>query len=280
MRALIFGRGYIGNQYYNSEDFAGSLLSDADITKYDQAEKAIKEFKPEVIINTAGKTNLEWCRDNKTEALLVNVAGPLSLLNLAKQYNIFLVHLSSGCIFEGQGENSHGFKETDKPNPQCFYAQSKAWCDQLISQSDYENVLILRLRQPFSDFDHPRNTITKLIGYDKLITSQQSITYVPDLISATNCLLQKGAKGIFNICNEGTMSPFEIVSLAKKILKLDKTFIPIDKQTLDNMDKNNQREHRVDTLLNTDKLKKVGCQLPQIKQRVEEALIKLAQVAD
>ena len=44
-----------------------------------------------------------------------------------------------------------------------------------------------------------------------------------------------------------------------------------DNAELDKMDKGNCREHRVDTILNLEKLEKVGCGLPDIKLRMQEA---------
>lgn len=272
MKVLVFGNGYIGNEYVQANVFENIVITSADITKIAEIEAAVEKHRPDVIINTAGKTNLEWCRDNKISALMVNTVAPLNLVSVCDKNKIFLVHLSSGCIFAGAGKDGQGFTEADQPNPQCFYAQTKAWGDELITKSGWKNFLIFRLRQPFTDQAHPRNTITKLLSYDKLITSQQSITYIPDLIQATKCLLDKKQVGIFNICNPGTMSPFEIVSLGKDTRGWKKEYQPISKAKLDELDKGNCREHRVDTILNVSKLAAAGCQLPEIKQRIRAAL--------
>ena len=271
MRILIFGNGYIGNEYLNSNVFEEVFMSDKDITRMGQIETEIERFKPDVVLNCAGRTNLEWCRDNPSDTIASNIAGPLNLLNVCKKYNICLVHLGSGCIFEGDNKGQ-GFREQDKPAPQCFYTYTKAAADELLLRTGYKNLLILRLRQPFSDKFHPRNLITKLLGYAKLITSPNSMTYLPDLILATRHLLEKKVNGIFNVCNTGVISPYEIVLMAKEILGPQKDFTPISKSQLDEMDKKNNREKRVDAILNGDKLAKTGFKMPEVCERVKESL--------
>ena len=295
MKILIFGNGYIGNEYLNSNVFEDIFMSKMDITRMGEIETEIERFKPDVVLNCAGRTNLEWCRDNPLDTVMSNIQGPLSLLSACKKYNICLVHLGSGCIFEGDN-GGQGFTEEDVPTPRCFYTYTKALADELLLKTGYKNLLILRIRQPFSDFSHPRNLITKLLSYEKLITSPNSMTYLPDLILATKHLLEKKANGIFNVCNTGVISPYEIAMAAKSILGLKNDFTPLEiarpkgpsgaqararfltgfttisKVQLDEMDKKNNREKRVDTILSGDKLAKTGFEMLQVQQRVKESL--------
>lgn len=271
MRALIFGGGYIGAEYLNSNIFEKVSLSGKDITRINEIEMEVKEFKPDVILNCAGKTNLEWCRDNKLGTIMANIVGPLNLLKACKDKDIYLIHLGSGCIFEGDNDG-RGYSEEAKPTPQCFYAYTKMLADELLIKDGYNKLLILRIRQPFSDKPHPRNLITKTLSYEKLITSANSMTYLPDLISVTKYLLERQLSGIFNVCNGGAISPYEIAMTAKPILGLEKNFTAISKKELDAMDKENKREKRVDTIINIDKLKKTGFDVVNIAEQLKKAL--------
>lgn len=271
MKVLIFGKGYIGSAYFNSGIFEEARFAEADITRPDEITEEIQKYNPEAVINCAGKTGLEWCRDNKLGAILSNIVGPLNLLAACIKKNIFFIHLGSGCIFEGNN-GGRGYDEEDKPSPQCFYAYTKALADELLTRERYDKLLILRLRQPFSGKPHPRNLITKVLGYEKLINSQNSMTYVPDLILATKFLFLKKASGIFNVVNNGTISPYEIATLAKSAQEPEKTFAPISKEELDMMDKKNNREKRVDAVLDGRKLAAAGFKIADVRQRFEEAL--------
>jgi dTDP-4-dehydrorhamnose reductase len=272
MRTLIFGKGYLGTSFAASPMFGESLLSSADITDGAKVREEIRRHHPHAVINCAGKTSLEWCRDNKMKALEVNVAGPFFILQACAETSIPMVHMSSGCIYEGEGAKGRRFSEKDTPDPKCFYSKSKALAEELLMQAEYPRLLILRLRQPFSGAPDPRNLITKILSYQKLIISPNSMTYVPDLISATAFLLKNNQRGIFNVCNEGSVSPYEIALQAKKILKIWKKYTPISKDELDILDAGNNREHRVDALLNMGKLRATGFKMPKVKKRVLDAL--------
>lgn len=272
MKIIVFGKGYVGTQYAEAGIFPDIYLVDADITKFSEVESVIQKEKPDVVINAAGKTNLEWCFENKIETQAVNIVGPLNILRVCASDNITFVQLSSGCIFEGEGKDGKGFTEEDTPAPACFYAETKAHSDQLLVDSGFEKVLILRLRQPFGYGQHQRSIITKISNFHKAITSQQSITFIPDLIQVTKCLLEKNQTGIFNVCNPGTMSPFEIAQLVHEKLGTGITVEAVDKATLDEMDKQAGREHRVDTIVSGAKLEATGCTMPTIQDRVAEVL--------
>ena len=65
------------------------------------------EHRPEVVINCAGKTgrpNVDWCDAHPDETLRVNVTGAITLLEECRRLGIYLVHLSSGCIYEGEDD--------------------------------------------------------------------------------------------------------------------------------------------------------------------------------
>ena len=58
MKILIFGNGQLGNIYkdfFNLNKYKAEI-SKADITKEEEVKKAIDEFKPNIVINTAAKT--------------------------------------------------------------------------------------------------------------------------------------------------------------------------------------------------------------------------------
>ncbi|MBI3685512.1 sugar nucleotide-binding protein [Candidatus Azambacteria bacterium] len=270
MKTLIFGKGYLGSLFAESGLFGEAVLSGADITRLDEIERDIKRYAPDLVINCAGKANLEWCRDHPLGAIMSNVTGPLNILKACAEKNVFMVHLGSGCIFEGEGKNGEGFREEDPPNPLVFYTYTKALADELLMKEGYGKLLIVRIRQPFHHAPHPRNLITKILSYNELITSPNSMTYVPDLLATAEFLVAHGHGGIFHVCNSGTISPYDLAVKAALLSGLKKEFVPISKQELDEADKRNKREKRVDTILNTDKLARTGFPLKSVHERAEE----------
>jgi dTDP-4-dehydrorhamnose reductase len=101
------------------------------------------------VINCAGKTgrpNIDWCEDHKPETLRSNTTGALVLLGECLQRCIYLVHLSSGCLYRGDSGGT-GFGEEDPPNfLDSFYVRTKWWAEEALSEFP---VLIVRPRMIF-----------------------------------------------------------------------------------------------------------------------------------
>ena len=223
LKVLIFGgSGWLAQRLYRDlEQFEFEVyLADRsrDITNPELVSDAIVSVRPDVVINAAGKTgrpNIDWCEDNKVDTWRSNVLGPQYILEACLKHNVRLVHLSSGCIFDGVSPKPGGFTEEDKPNPVSYYGVTKVEADKLL---EGHPVLILRLRMPIDNEPSPRNLITKLAGYSKIIDATNSVTVVDDLVSVTAMLIRKGKTGIYNIVNPGPVRHWDIMEWYKRIV--------------------------------------------------------------
>jgi dTDP-4-dehydrorhamnose reductase len=172
VKTLVFGpRSYLAQHFLAS--LPGVSASEADIADPAAVAAELDREKPDVVINCAGKTgrpNIDWCETHKEETVRGNVTGPLVLLEECGKRGIYWVHLSSGCIYEGDN-GGRGFAETDEPNFHgSFYSRSKIWSDQILREfptgpEGKGGVLILRLRMPFGNELHPRSLISKIAKY-------------------------------------------------------------------------------------------------------------------
>jgi dTDP-4-dehydrorhamnose reductase len=278
-KILIFGKGQIGNFYQNyfSAQEILSQISQADITDPAQISSAISQYSPTVAINTAAKTNLEWCSQNRLEAFNVNVLGADNLAHACDQNHIYFVHFSSGCIFQSQDETDVK-KETDTPNPAAFYSWTKVWSEQLVAfnrSSDFQ-YLILRPRQPISSQVSPKNMLIKMLTFTKFIDTPNTGTVIEDLMDWTKILIEKRATGIVHVANEGWLTPYDIGLLLKKHILPSLPVEKISKAELDRLTPN----RRVDTVLDVSRLKSFGANVVAYRQRIEEVIIDLKKNLD
>ena len=135
VKYLIFGKGYIGNKFHNFlED---SLISDKRINSAEDAEEEIKKYDPEVVINCIGRTgvpNVDWCEDHKIETVKGNITVPLMILEASQNLDKYMVHIGSGCVYEGDN-NGKGWSEDDEPNfGGSFYSRTKASSEKMINE--------------------------------------------------------------------------------------------------------------------------------------------------
>jgi dTDP-4-dehydrorhamnose reductase len=271
VKTLVFGaRGFLGQHFVNR--FRKSTASIADIGDPDQVSFELDRHRPDVVINCAGKTgrpNVDWCELHKLETLRSNVTGPLVLLDECLKRDIFLVHVSSGCIYSGDNRET-GFSEQDEPNfGGSYYSRVKAATDRLLSEYP---VLILRPRMPFDDSLHERSLISKLKEYQQLINEANSLTYIPDMLDVAERLIVERQLGVFHVVNPGTISPFQIMLRYKEIVEPSHSFVELPVSQLSRF----TLTGRSNCVLSTAGLERLGIRLRPITEAVDHALKSIA----
>ncbi|GAA0156643.1 hypothetical protein Leryth_027544 [Lithospermum erythrorhizon] len=192
-------------------------------------ESDIASSKPSHVFNAAGVTgrpNVDWCESHKVETIRANVVGTLSLADVCREKGLVLVNFATGCIFEyDEGHplgSGIGFKEEDKPNfIGSFYSKTKAMVEDLLS--NYENVCTLRVRMPITaDLSNPRNFITKIARYEKVVNIPNSMTILDELLPVSIEMAKRNLTGVWNFTNPGVVSHNEILEMYKEYI--DPTF--------------------------------------------------------
>jgi dTDP-4-dehydrorhamnose reductase len=280
MKILLFGAsGYIGTEFVNQLQYfrdietvcVHSRKSDGSQYSYRELSRLVVDIAPTVIINCAayiGNGCIANCENNKDQTILSNVIFPQMLGEICNGGDIVFGHISSGCLYnwyvDGGYKESHDKQLTFKS--ECsFYTGTKALAEDLLK--DVSNKYIWRVRLPFDEQNHPRNYLTKLLTFDRLINYQNSISNKKELVRACiECLIKEVPFGIYHVTNPGAINASDIVTMAKKILKLDKEFAYFD--SIEEFDKV-RKIVTSNTLLNTDKLMDAGIKMTPVHDSVE-----------
>lgn len=188
MIILLGGSGYIGSAFrklFEKEKVEYRSLRRAE-SHYDSPEalaEILKTTHASFLINAAGytgKPNVDACEDHRGECLFGNAVLPSCILQACREANVPWGHVSSGCIYTGTRADGVGFSELDPPNfsfrsgPCSFYSGSKALGEEVLNQA--EQTYIWRLRIPFNHEDSPRNYLTKVVRYERLLNTQLHFT--------------------------------------------------------------------------------------------------------
>jgi dTDP-4-dehydrorhamnose reductase len=271
-RVLICGAGgYLGS--YFRAAYPAAQTPALDIADPTAVARVLDEGAPQVVINCAAKTgrpNVDWCEDHRLEALRSNVTGALVLAQACAARGMYLIHISSGCIYEGD-YGGKGFPEEAPPNfTGSFYSCTKAWAEQCLRGFP---VLVLRLRMPFEDSGYSRNLLMKLRSYRRVLTTPNSLTHLPDFLKAATALISRCATGIYNVVNEGAISPFEVMELYRAIVDPAHDFEVLTPEELQGL----VRAKRSNCVLSTAKLHREGLALPPVRAALAGALQGLRQ---
>lgn len=229
MTTLVFGAGFLGRRLATA--LPDAALSTVDITDADAVRAAITTADATVVVNAAGKTgrpNVDWCEQHADETWRSNVLGALVLAEACHARGVHLLHLSSGCIFDGPSPTAGGWREDDPPTPASLYARSKHAAEERLAP--YPQVAIVRMRMPIDHAPHPRNLITKLAGYRHVIDVDNSVTVVDDLIAVVAGLARQRATGVFHATNPGVLRHRELLARYRELVDPDHacTFIGPD----------------------------------------------------
>lgn len=205
----LIGHGYIG-------DTIAATLKERGLPFWWINHKQSIPDSTTVVINAAGYTgspNVDACEIYKEDTIAGNVLWPLHLESMCGF--IPVVHISSGCIYSGYKDG--GWLETDKPNfsfdTGSFYSGSKALGQELL-QPYMGKSYLLRIRMPFGNLHHPKNFLTKMVKYQKLISYENSLSHIDDVADvAIQFALNRPEPGIYNLCNPGASNAREIVGM-------------------------------------------------------------------
>jgi len=218
MKTLLIGKGHLGKLLNKELEIQPGYYWTDRMANLDEA--TLLRLAPDLIVNTAGKTDLTFCENNKDECWQSNVIEPLYLYrrNL-KTVKAHYLHISSGCIWDGPfNETGRAFEPLDPPTPACFYSWSKATFDSLLKEEAMAPVAILRPRQVYSaSFAGPgettRNTLQKLMQYKTLIDTPNSMTSAYTIAKAIRNIRAIECWPLirtYNVYDLGYTTPYEV----------------------------------------------------------------------
>jgi len=195
-----------------------------DINNRKNVKKIFKDFKPQVVINTAGLNCLERCDNDKDYCWKVNVDGLKNLIYYSNIVNARLVHFSSCFIFDGKKGN---YEENDRPFPSSYYGKSKLAGENAIRSSEIDWIIIR------TSFVYGKNTIKNSENYvdnvinrlkeNKKFEIKENViinpTYAGNLVDAVWKVIKLEKSGIFHIAGREIVS---LVDFAKQIATFNK----------------------------------------------------------
>lgn len=276
LRILVYGgKGWIGSMLSNFLIGRGHsvVISENKVDDPDVIKKEILEVKPDRIICSIGRThgkigdkvisNIDYLEEpgKIVENVGDNLYAPMMLAIIAREYHIHLTYFGTGCIFEG----FNNFKETDNPN---FFGSSysvvKGYTDRLMHLFE-DSVLNLRIRMPIVGYHHPRNFITKILGYQYIASIPNSMTVLEDMIPAIEAMILGEVTGTYNMVNPGVITHNDILNMYSTHIDRSIVWKNVNQADLDVGKRSNNS-------LDTSKLQSMFPDIPNIYKSVERLI--------
>ena len=283
MVILLGGSGYVGLAYQKlftrlGVPFRNLVRKQVDYTNVHQLADLLAESGAEFLVNAAGytgKPNVDACENDKAECLFGNAVLPGRVRAACERAGVPWGHVSSGCIFSGERPGGGGFREDDAPNfsfrtNHCsFYSGTKALGEEVLAGA--ENCFVWRLRIPFNEVDSPRNYLSKVMTYPRLLEASNSLSQLDDFCRATFACWQKRVPfGTYNVTNPGQVTTREVVDLIRQSGVSDKDFQFFASE--DEFMQKAAKTPRSNCVLDTAKLQATGIELPEVHDAVADSL--------
>lgn len=209
-------------------ELAGVRSIQLPINSTESIVSYINNIKPEILIHTAGLTNVEKCESFPELAQYVNVELSKNVTDACVQTGVKLVHISTDHLFTGEVSL---LSELDKPDPLNIYGATKVEAEKYVLEKCPGALIIrtnffgwgMKYRESFSDM------IIKNLRNNKSLTLFTDVFYTPILIETlTNIvheLCDSGEQGIYNIVGGERVSKLEFAYETARHFSLDKDLI-------------------------------------------------------
>jgi len=200
----------------------------ASLDSLDECLSVLTKYQPDIVIHTAGLTNIEECESNPNLAQAVNVDLAKNIAIACSNQGIKLVHISTDHLFLGDQEFS---TEERVANPVNNYAKSKLLGEQEVLENCKDALVIrtnfygwgTKYRQSFSDF------ILNKLKNNEQVDLFSDVFFTPILIDElskrTHQLIDAGAIGVFNVVSSERVSKYEFGIKLANCFNLDVSLI-------------------------------------------------------
>ena len=186
-----------------------------DISNGSELESLLNRIQPELIVNAAAYTAVDQAEDNAETAFSVNAELPLRLATWSKRNNARLIHYSTDYVFDGT--STRPYLETDLPNPQGVYGESKLEGERALEVTACKYVT---LRTSWVYSSHGKNFVLSMLDLAqkglslKVVDDQKGCpTSARSLALASDAVIaawQKpgfdGVDGVYHYCDDQSLS--------------------------------------------------------------------------
>jgi dTDP-4-dehydrorhamnose reductase len=140
---LIGANGQIGHELSAALPRVGEVTAlgrqQLDLAQPAEIRRAIREFRPALIVNAAAYTAVDRAESEAALARAVNADAPAVMAEEAKQTGAAFIHYSTDYVFDGT--KTTPYEEDDLPNPLSVYGLTKLEGERAIQASGVAHLI-------------------------------------------------------------------------------------------------------------------------------------------
>lgn len=219
---------------YPNYKFVFTDIEELDICNHSVVANFIEVNQINTIINCAAYTAVDKAEEQFEIANNINHLAVANFAQLAKEKNIKLAHISTDYVF--YGTNHKPYTETDIPNPQSVYGQTKLAGEQAMQTINPANSIIIRTSWVYSNYGSNFVKTMLRLGKERdelnVVADQIGTpTNAADLAQAILTILsqlQNKQVELFHYSNEGVCSWYDFAKAIFEIKGLPIKVNPVE----------------------------------------------------
>lgn len=103
-----------------------------DLRQRQAVNDLMDRLRPEAVVHCAAHSDTSYCEEHPQEAYDMNAGAAENLASWACRHDVFLTHVSTDLVFDGQKGN---YSEEDATHPLGVYAHTKLEAERLVQRS-------------------------------------------------------------------------------------------------------------------------------------------------
>ena len=126
---------------YNYRDPKSPIVKSVnlDIANSSKIRDILEKMKPDIVINTAGINNVDYCEKYPDEAMKINIQAVKEICQITDDMGIKFVQLSSDSVFDGTKQSP--YEEGDETKPINYYGKTKIESERIVLKNS-NNVVV------------------------------------------------------------------------------------------------------------------------------------------
>ncbi len=195
-----------------------------DIADVAAVDAALREFRPDVLVNAAGFTRVDDAEKEPDAAQRANATGPAVLAAGCRSSAAWLVQISTDYVFDGA--QSRPYTPASSVNPLSVYGRTKLQGELAVTRELPAQSTVVRTSWLYAA--DGRNFLTTML---RLMRSRSQLTVVSDQIGAPTSVIglarvlwafaRRRAPGVYHWCDSGVASWYDFaVAIGEEAVSL------------------------------------------------------------
>jgi dTDP-4-dehydrorhamnose reductase len=219
MRLLVMGAaGMLGRDVVAAGGDAGHEVAalaraDLDITDAAAVRAAVRDHRPDAVVNCAAWTDVDGAEAAEAAATAVNGAGAGHVATAAAAEGALTVHVSSDYVFDGTSPEP--YREDDPTGPRSAYGRSKLAGERAVAEAAPGRAAIVRSAWVFGPRGGNFVDTMRRLGAEReevaVVDDQVGCpTYTGHLAAGLIQVAERGPTGVLHVAGGGRCSWLEL----------------------------------------------------------------------